>query len=271
MGGCAQAFRPGFSTCQIISMNTLDEWRAAWSHQINALRCLWGMSLVFCFAAWFITLLIASIRFELRLRSRFAATIAGNILVWTPLIDHLFMLLVFWALAVGFKRSDYHANLPLSSREFRWGRCFTKSPIVLLLGSVITGLLVSGSSYLLWYLVGSKEDGFWNELAACRVCLWAYVLEAILIAPLVEEIIFRGLLFHAIERAIGKWRAVILSALAFLGIHLIQSQGRLTLIFGYLLFGVVAGLMRSWTGSLWPGWVAHVTNNLIVGVSLLRH
>lgn len=46
------------------------------------------------------------------------------------------------------------------------------------------------------------------------------VLGAVVLAPLVEEVIFRGVLFQALRRRLGLWPAVVISSLGFGFIHI---------------------------------------------------
>ncbi len=63
------------------------------------------------------------------------------------------------------------------------------------------------------------------------------------IAPLVEEVIFRGFIFGALERSSGTSAAIWLTALLFAAIHVPQLRGGTAQILA--IFGV--GLMLSWT------------------------
>lgn len=76
-----------------------------------------------------------------------------------------------------------------------------------------------------------------------------------IIAPTLEEIIFRGGVFKALE-PYGSVRAVILSALGFAIIHFDTSG------FIYLfLWGTVLGLVRVWSGSLFACMLFHSVLN----------
>jgi membrane protease YdiL (CAAX protease family) len=140
---------------------------------------------------------------------------------------------------------------------------------VLTLG-VLIGLAIYGINYLFSSLGWWAESPFWAALIRCRVCTWAYVIDVVAVAPVVEEVFFRGLLFRAVEDGVGRRWAVVFSSLGFLLFHLVQSQWRVADIIFYLFFATSVGWLRAWSGSLWPGWVAHVIYNLIIGIGLLR-
>ncbi|MBI3196250.1 MAG: CPBP family intramembrane metalloprotease [Rhodospirillales bacterium] len=76
------------------------------------------------------------------------------------------------------------------------------------------------------------------------------------LAPLVEELVFRGLLYGWLESRWGPGLAFVVSSLAFAAAHVEPAHAFLVLPLG-LLFG----LLRWRTGSLWPSLVAHMANN----------
>ena len=76
------------------------------------------------------------------------------------------------------------------------------------------------------------------------------------LAPLVEELVFRGLLYGWLESRWGQGIAFIVSSLAFAAAHIEPAHALLVLPLG-LLFG----WLRRRTGSLWPSLVAHMANN----------
>lgn len=82
----------------------------------------------------------------------------------------------------------------------------------------------------------------------------------VVLPPLVEEIVFRGVL---VERFTVKWRvgvAVLLSAVFFGILHADPL--------GAAMFGVITGLLYLRTGSLWPGIIIHAANNLVAVVAI---
>lgn len=93
------------------------------------------------------------------------------------------------------------------------------------------------------------------------------------ISPLIEEILFRGLLLKEFATHLAGWQANLLASLLFAGIHLPfwlshngLNMGVLANTLGVFLFSLIAGSLYLRTSSLWPPYVAHVINNLIAGV-----
>lgn len=76
------------------------------------------------------------------------------------------------------------------------------------------------------------------------------------LAPLVEELIFRGLLYGWLAARWGAGVAVIGSSVAFAAAHVELVHAVLV-----LPLGLVFGWLRWRSGSLWPSLVAHMANN----------
>lgn len=77
-----------------------------------------------------------------------------------------------------------------------------------------------------------------------------------LLAPLVEELVFRGLLYGWVESRWGSMVALVVSSLAFAGAHYEPAHIVLVLPLGFLF-----GWLRRRTNSLVPSLVSHIVNN----------
>ncbi|MEQ9460519.1 MAG: CPBP family intramembrane glutamic endopeptidase [Phycisphaeraceae bacterium] len=83
---------------------------------------------------------------------------------------------------------------------------------------------------------------------------------ALLLAPVFEELVFRGIIQRAIHSAIGSiWPTLILTSLFFGLVHasLVPLQG----LPGLVVLGVIFGWLYARTGRLWVAIVAHVVFN----------
>jgi len=84
----------------------------------------------------------------------------------------------------------------------------------------------------------------------------ATVVSVVIVAPICEEIIFRGLLYGALENRLGVAGAILISAVVFAVVHL-----QITYFIGLLGVGIVLGWARWKTGSLGLPIVLHIINN----------
>lgn len=89
-----------------------------------------------------------------------------------------------------------------------------------------------------------------------------FLLSVVVLAPLSEELIFRGVLLPALGRRLPQWLAVVASAVAFGAVHL-QSDLSAYLLLGTLTgtLGLLLGALRVWTKSLAAPIAAHAVFN----------
>lgn len=88
------------------------------------------------------------------------------------------------------------------------------------------------------------------------------ILATVVLAPITEEVIFRGLIFSRLERAMPGWLAAVLSALAF---GLCHGQP-VWMAYAFVL-GLVFASLRLRTGSILPSMLAHFIFNGISPVA----
>jgi membrane protease YdiL (CAAX protease family) len=90
----------------------------------------------------------------------------------------------------------------------------------------------------------------------------------VVFAPVAEEILFRGYFQGRLSDKIGKWLGVLIVAIVFGLMHLVAfSEAGLVLQWGAaadtFAMGLVAGLLRILTGSIWAGVLLHAIKNAI--------
>ncbi|MCK5772339.1 MAG: CPBP family intramembrane metalloprotease [Thermoplasmata archaeon] len=86
----------------------------------------------------------------------------------------------------------------------------------------------------------------------------ALIISVSLLAPLSEEIFFRGYLFGALEKKLGGNPAILITAVIFGLAHF-----NLVLFIPIFLMGLVLGWMRERTGSILPSILVHSMNNTL--------
>jgi membrane protease YdiL (CAAX protease family) len=96
-------------------------------------------------------------------------------------------------------------------------------------------------------------------------------LNAIVSAPIAEEVLFRGLVFRLLLEHLAVWSALAVSALLFALIHLpywwlsgAASPAGLVINLGSIFaYGVFFALLYRWSGSLYAPLISHMLNNLV--------
>lgn len=91
----------------------------------------------------------------------------------------------------------------------------------------------------------------------------ALTLVVVSIGPLVEELLFRGLLLSALLRRLHAAWAVPASAAVFALVHLPDLHWLWYAVPNLALLGVALAWLRLRSGSLWPAVIAHGCNNLL--------
>lgn len=91
------------------------------------------------------------------------------------------------------------------------------------------------------------------------------IVAVVILAPLAEEALFRGLLFGGIRARWGSTLATVLSAVIFGAAHM-----NVSLFLPLAVAGLLLAMLYGRSGSLWPSTVAHATlNGLSVLMALL--
>ena len=111
---------------------------------------------------------------------------------------------------------------------------------------------------------GFPLERLFNSRAAC----YAIGAFAIGVAPVVEELVFRGLLFAIFERAVGLRLAVVTTAVLFAGLHIPEYWHAWNHMFMILVVGMVFSLARGKTGILTPSVILHVGYNSMIMAGL---
>jgi membrane protease YdiL (CAAX protease family) len=84
---------------------------------------------------------------------------------------------------------------------------------------------------------------------------------AVFTAPLVEELIYRGVLYSAIERALGRGIAIFAVSLLFAGVHVFQYINNVAVITVITLLSFTLTFVRAYSGKLLPSFVIHLVFN----------
>ncbi len=88
---------------------------------------------------------------------------------------------------------------------------------------------------------------------------------AVIVAPICEEVVFRGYLYPAAKRFAGPWVAAVCTALMFSAAH-----GNMAALLPLFVFGLVLVALYEFTGSIWAPVAAHfLFNAATVAVQML--
>ena len=155
----------------------------------------------------------------------------------------------------------------LGLKRFNAGRAIT---LIVLFGLVIlaTDYLYQGVITLFHWQIQTNDQIILSRSKVAPITTYATLLAAVFIAPICEELFFRGFVFMGLLRGMPLYLAVILSALLFAIAHGDAASFPVLFIIGLLL-----ALLRWQTKSLWPGIILHCLNNSLgaIEIILLMH
>ena len=163
---------------------------------------------------------------------------------------HALTLLLAWAMATRVGRLSAIEVLGLT--RSRASEVWKSAGLAILL--FVIAWVVAGT-------FGGQETDLEKILLSSRAAALVTALVAVTTAPLVEEIIYRRLLYSALQRLIGRWFAVLIVASVFAGMHVLQYRQNIGTILSISLLSLTLTLVRARTGRLLPCFVIHLVFN----------
>ena len=163
---------------------------------------------------------------------------------------HLLTLGLVWAVVTQYGNRPFWRTLGWDwSPRFGFWASVGLAFVLLVLGITLTSRIGGEATDL---------DQIINSSTAAR---FTTALLATATAPLVEEIIYRGLIYSALQRALGMiWAVIIVSAL-FAFVHVFQYSNNFGVIAAISLLSLSLTVVRALTGRLLPCFVIHLIFN----------
>jgi membrane protease YdiL (CAAX protease family) len=149
-------------------------------------------------------------------------------------------------------------------KSLGWKKPTRRQVLACLVGGGALAVLIRVVPPLLPDAEGFPLERLFTSLAAS----YAIGAFAIGVAPVIEELVFRGLLFAIFERTVGLRFAIVVTAVLFAGLHVPEYWHAWNHVLMILLVGVVFSLARGMSGSLTPSILLHVGYNACMMTSL---
>ena len=225
----------------------------------------------------------------------------GFWMTWVWFLVYLFMTQVLLSAAVllGFA---WQADLPLSVSTVR--HLADDTQLLIQISLVVNLLSVPLIALMVWSKKGSSWRDYmaWRWVSIGRVVVWCFVcllavyltgvahnlfgwpqsdfmgkmafagspmmlvLTVAVVAPIVEEMVFRGFMYGGFERSLGAFPAVLLTSAVFTVMHFQYNYYELLSIF---VLGLVLAWARMKTQSLWTPIAMHAVNNGLALMAVL--
>lgn len=174
---------------------------------------------------------------------------------------HILTLIAAWFVVTKFRTYSFRQTL-----GWRWGG-FKIWHILAIL------MFFFALAPVLTWAFGEQDNDFLKILRSSRSAVYLVAVFAVFTAPLVEEVVYRGILYSAFQRKLGVVWGVVLVTFLFALIHVPQYSkdwvpdiASITLI---VLLSLVLTLVRVKTGNLLPCIVLHTVFNGIQAILLL--
>ena len=171
---------------------------------------------------------------------------------------HLLTIGLVWVVVTGFGKRPFRETIGWSWSEHMgfW------SSAGLALALVLTGLILTK-------IIGGDPTQLDQIVASSTAARYMIVIMATATAPLVEELVYRGVLYSALQRAIGSLWAIVGVMVLFTVIHIPQYWGNFGVIATIGILSLFLTVIRAYTGRLLPCIVIHTVFNGISSVLII--
>jgi membrane protease YdiL (CAAX protease family) len=175
---------------------------------------------------------------------------------------HLLTMVIVWMVVTQWGRRPFWKTL-----KFEWPANTSKTIGILL--SCALAIIMLGVAWLVTTLYGGNKTQLDLLIESSMAARFATALVAVVTAPLVEEVVYRGVLYPAIERAGGTVVAIVTVSLLFAGVHVVQYYNNIAVIIVITLLSITLTVARAVTGKLLPSFIIHLVFNGIQSLILV--
>lgn len=229
---------------------------------------VWLLSIffIFIFPAIFITPYLIINNFDLADRARLAEFITTDktailLQLLSVFPAHIFTILVAWLVVTKLKKYSFRQTLGWDLGGFKIWYAFAITAAFFALGIAFK------------FVFPEQENEMDKLIKSSQAAVYLVALFATFTAPLVEEVVYRGILYSALQRRFGIILAVIFVTLLFAAVHIPQYSNNNVPDYGtiilLLMLSLILTLIRVKTENLLPCIVLHTVFNGIQSVLLI--
>ena len=232
-----------------------------WNSGVAFLVWLASVALIIILPTIAVGIYIAANNFDITNREQLAeilkTDINATVLQILAIIPaHILTLVLAWAVVTRFNKFSFRQTLGWKFNNFKvWH--------IILIIVVIFALAGGLTTYF-----GEQDNELLRLLRSSRTAVILVAILATFTAPIVEEVIYRGILYSALQRTVGVWLAVFLVTMLFAVVHVPQYAGDYVSISMICLLSLVLTLVRVWTNNLLPCIILHFVFNGIQSLSV---
>jgi membrane protease YdiL (CAAX protease family) len=175
---------------------------------------------------------------------------------------HLLTFVLVWMVVSYAGRRPFWKNI-----DFDWPP--NSSHMMTTIVSVGLAIVLFSLAFLITTLYGERKTDLDLMIESSIYTRIATAFVAVVTAPLVEELIYRGLLYKALEKAAGVAIAIVAVSLLFAGVHVFQYRNNLAVIAVITLLSITLTVARAVSGKVLPGFIIHLVFNGIQSVLIV--
>ena len=175
---------------------------------------------------------------------------------------HMLTVVFVWLVVTYGGRRPFWKNI-----EFDWPKNY--SPMIVTLVSALAATLLFLLAIGITSFYGERKTDLDLLIESSIYTRLATAFVAVFTAPLAEELIYRGLLYRALERAAGMGVAIALVSLFFAGVHVFQYRNNIAVIIAITLLSITLTVTRAITGKVLPSFIMHLVFNGIQSVFIV--
>lgn len=162
---------------------------------------------------------------------------------------HILTLVMAWIVITKFNKFSFRKTLGWNWGSFRFWHCL-----------IITGLFYI-LAFILTYIFGEQDHELLRILRSSKAAVYVITFLAVFTAPIVEEVIYRGILYSAFQRSFGVNWAIAIVTFIFASVHFLEYKTSPVAILMVCLLSLVITLVRAKTKNLLPCIVLHMFFN----------
>lgn len=170
---------------------------------------------------------------------------------------HALTLALAWVVVTKFKKYSFRETLGWGWGGFRVWYIAVILAVFFLLAAGLTALF------------GEQDNELMRILRSSRSAVYIVAFLATFTAPIVEEVVYRGIIYSAFYKAFGVTVAVVTASALFAGVHFLQYNGDATALIMICLLSLTLTLIRARTKNLLPCIVLHTVFNGIQSLILI--
>ena len=128
---------------------------------------------------------------------------------------------------------------------------------------VLAGIIVGVVAATAEVLLPIPKDLPMTKLFSTAVSAWSVALLGVFVAPVVEELLFRGFMYPVLARSTGQAGGIVITGMAFALLHAGQLGFSWAALLVMLVVGISFTVVRAVSGSVFASMITHFVYNTV--------